>query len=311
MKKSYVGIILSLILSITALAGCSTASDMKLVEGKVNVITTFYPLYDFAAKIGGEHTNVLNIVPAGVEPHDWAPKSQDITNMSKAQVFIYNGIGLEGWVPDFLHSLKQENKLLIVEASQNVDLIRHEESADDDHAHDESEFDPHAWISPKQAKVYAENIYKALIQADPANEQSYTANYEKLAARLNELDRTFAEKIASTARKEIVVSHEAFGYLSRDYGLTQMAIMGLAPDAEPTAQDLKEISRFIKEHNVKTIFFEELVSDKLAKTLANDMKIETIVLNPIEGLTEQDLQSGKDYFSVMEHNLQNLLKGLQ
>jgi zinc transport system substrate-binding protein len=311
MRKNAVGLILSIVLILSVLAGCSTANDIKLVEGKANVITTFYPLYDFASKIGGEHVHVINMVPAGVEPHDWAPKSQDITNMSKAQLFIYNGIGLEGWVPDFLDSLKQDSQLHIVEASKNADLIRHEATSEKDHGHDESEFDPHAWISPKQAKVYAENIKKALIQADPTNQQSYTANYDQLAAKLDELDRAFTEKIASTPKKEIVVSHEAFGYLSRDYGLTQKAIMGLAPDAEPTAQDLKEISRFIKENDVKAIFFEELVSDKLAKTLANDLKIQTIVLNPIEGLSEEDLQQGKDYFSVMEHNLQNLLKGLQ
>jgi zinc transport system substrate-binding protein len=285
-----------IVLMMLVAAGCSQPADLQLQEGKVNVMTTIYPLYDFAAKIGGEHANVMNVVPAGVEPHDWTPKSRDMVNMSKAEVFVHNGVDLEGWVPDFLQSLKSDSKLIVMEASRNAELI---------------DRDPHVWLSPKQSKVYAANIKDALIQADPAHQKEYEANYSTLIHKLDTLDRMYTEALSKTTRKEIVVSHEAFAYLCRDYGLTQKAIMGLAAEAEPTARDIKEISDFIKEHQVKYIYFEELISDKLAKTLANDLRIDAMVLNPLEGLTENELRQGNDYFSVMESNLQNLLKGLQ
>src|SRR5690606_10438535 len=121
----------------------------------------------------------------------------------------------------------------------------------------------------------------------------------------------FTQSLALAPKKEIVVSHQAFGYLARDYGLTQKAIMGLSPEAEPTPKEIAEINKFVKENNVKYIFFEELVSDKLAKTLANDAKIETLELNPLEVLTDDQVKAGENYISIMEKNLQNLLKALQ
>lgn len=316
MKK---GLLASVFLSVTVLlAGCGSGSQADLVEGKTNVMTSFYPLYDFSQKIGGDHVNVINLVPAGVEPHDWTPKSKDVSRMTKAELFVYQGAGFEGWVEDFLGSLK-DSKLKIVEASQGVTLIEGEhEEGEDGHDHDkkddghgDSHIDPHAWLSPANAKKMAENIKNGLVEADPSHKADFEANYKQFAEKLDKLDQKYREAISKVTRKEIVVSHQAFGYLAHDYGLTQKAIMGLAPDAEPTAQDLKKINDFVKQNQVKVIFFEELVSDKLAKTLAKDAGIETLVLNPLEGLTKEQEKAGDDYISVMEANLQNLLKALQ
>ncbi|WP_409346421.1 metal ABC transporter substrate-binding protein [Paenibacillus sp. MBLB4367] len=303
-------------------AGCGSSSQADLVEGKTNVITSFYPLYDFSKKIGGEHVNVINLVPAGVEPHDWTPKSKDVSRTTKAELFVYQGAGFEGWVDDFIGSLK-DSKLRIVEASKGATLIEgnpeHEEGKEDkghDHGksedgHPDSKYDPHAWLSPKNAKKMAENIKNGLVEADPAHKAEFENNYKQFAEKLDQLDQRYRDAISKTQRKEIVVSHQAFGYLAHDYGLTQKAIMGLAPDAEPTARDLKEINDFVKKNQVKAIFFEELVSDKLAKTLAKDAGIETLVLNPLEGLTKEQEKAGEDYISIMDANLQNLLKALQ
>ena len=335
----------ALLLLAAALSACGGQSAPTLQEGKVNAVATFYTLYDFASRIGGDKANVINLVPAGVDSHDWAPKSRDLQFMSKAQLFIYNGAGFEGWVSDFAASLRGEGPLMI-EASAGIELLRGsghdhaDESAgsngksgghaqndaraqsnghDHDGEHDghqhihsyDKEIDPHVWVSPKSALKMAENIKNGFIQADPANRTVYEANYEKLRQELAALDAKFRESIAKAPKKEIVVSHNAFGYLARDYGLTQMPIMGLSPDAEPTAQDLKRISDFIKEHGVKYILFEELVSGRVAKMLANDLGIETLVLNPLEGLTEKQAKAGENYVTMMESNLQNLLKALQ
>jgi zinc transport system substrate-binding protein len=310
--------IISLLLTI-ALTGCgSSSSKTSLAEGKINVVTSFYPLYDFASKIGGDYVHVINLVPAGVEPHDWSPKSRDLSNMTKAQLFIYQGAGFEGWVNDFLASLKSNSTLKVVEASKGANLIK--ASSEQGYTEHPSataskeevlQYDPHLWLSPVNAKTMAQNIKAALIEADPSHQAEYEQNYDKLAAQLTDLDTRFKQELSQTKKKEIAVSHQAFAYLCHDYGLIQMPIMGMSPDSEPTAKDLQEIQKFIKQHDVKYIFFEELVSDKLAKTLAKDAKVDTMVLNPLEGLTEDQQKAGEDYISVMNSNLKNLVKALQ
>jgi zinc transport system substrate-binding protein len=303
-SKWFMSITVMVILSVI-LAGCGTAasSKAKLVQGKVNVVTSFYPLYEFTKAIGGDYVNAINLVPAGVEPHDWSPKSRDIKNMTQAQIFVYQGAGFEGWVKDFLGSLSPDSTLRVVEASNGAALIKTSENKE--------EFDPHAWLSPLNAVKMANNIKTALISADPAHKDAYEQNYANYAAKLTDLDARYKKELGQTSKKEIAVSHQAFAYLCRDYGLTQLSIMGLSPDAEPTAQDLKNMNEYIKVHNLKYIFFEELVSDKLAKTLAKDAKVETMVLNPLEGLTEEQAKAGEDYISIMDKNLKNLATALQ
>lgn len=294
-------------------------------EGKVNVVTTFYPIYEFAQMIGGEDAHVINLLPVGVEPHDWTPRSQEIVNTSKAQLFMYNGAGLEGWVPGFLKALDKDSEVKAVEVSKGVKLI--ESDSDDAHDHDEESsteksstentdvdqhhIDPHTWVSPKSAIVMAENIKNSFIEVDPTHQSQYEQRYQELNDKLVELDRRFESELAKMPNKEIVVSHQAFGYLTRDYGLTQHSIMGLSPDAEPRAQDLVNLANIVKEEGIKYIFFEELVSDRLAKTLAGEAKVETMVLNPIEGLTKKQEQNKDNYFTLMEKNLQNLIIALK
>lgn len=303
-NKKFLYIVLLTIFAVV-MTGCGSnaSSKAKLVQGKVNVVTSFYPLYEFAQSIGGDYVNAINLVPAGVEPHDWSPKSKDIKNMTGAQVFVYQGAGFEGWVKDFLGSLPAGSTLKVVEASNGANLIKTSENKD--------EFDPHAWLSPLNAVKMANNIKIALINADPAHKDVFEQNYTKYAAKLTDLDARYKKELAQTTKKEIAVSHHAFAYLCRDYGLTQMSIMGLSPDAEPTAQDLKKMNEFLKEHQLKYIFFEELVSDKLAKTLAKDANVDTMVLNPIEGLTEEQMKAGENYISIMDKNLKNLVIALQ
>ncbi|KOR88625.1 metal ABC transporter solute-binding protein, Zn/Mn family [Paenibacillus solani] len=309
----------SILLTVLILSGCGSKSGGGIVEGKVNVMTTFYPIYEFTKEIGGDEVNVVNLLPTGVEPHDWTPRSQDIVNTSKSQLFLYNGAGLEGWVPGFLKGLDRDTQVKPVEVSQGIKLIDatgddghgHGEGAEHDHDHDTHHSDPHTWVSPKSALVMAENIKNSLVEVDPEHQDVYEQRYENLKEKLTKLDNDFTSELSKLPKKDIVVSHQAFGYLCRDYGLTQHAIMGLSPDAEPRAQDLVNLTKTVKEKEVKYIFFEELVSDKLAKTLASEAGVETLVLNPVEGLTKEQANSGENYFTLMEKNLQNLTKALQ
>jgi zinc transport system substrate-binding protein len=228
------------------------------------------------------------------------------------------GAGFEGWVHDFLDSMKPEAKARVLEASQGIPLLKASDSGnakkdEKGHSHDEheSEWDPHVWVSPVNAKLMALNIKNSLVALDSSHKADYEANYKLFADRLDQLDSSFKQSLGPLPNKKIVVAHDSFGYLSKEYGLTQLPIMGLSPDAEPTAQTMKDINAFIKTNKLKYIFFEELVSDKVAKTLAGDAGIETLVLNPVEGLTEAQMKAGLDYVTIMETNLKNLLKALQ
>jgi zinc transport system substrate-binding protein len=320
-----IGILVSaVILTLSVLTGCTSSTEEVLAKDKVNVVTSFYPLYDFARKIGGDHVNVINLIPAGIDPHHWSPKSRDIKLVSDSELFLYQGVGLEGWVDDFLQSLHKDAKVKPVKVSDGATLIpisgEHNHDAHDaneaSHANDgeqhrEGEWDPHLWLSPMNAKKMAENIKNALIEVDEAHKADYEANYNKLAIQFDELDVEFKNEISKLPRKEIVVAHQAFGYLAHDYGLEQKAIMGISAEAEPTAQDMMKINKFIREHQVKYIFFEDLVSDKLAKTIARDTNVETLVLHTLEGLTDEQSKNGEDYFSMMRKNLNNIVKALQ
>ncbi|ANE49046.1 ABC transporter substrate-binding protein [Paenibacillus swuensis] len=334
MRSRPVYMLIAAVLFIVVLSACGTSGaekERQAAEGKVRIITSFFPLADFARNIGGERVYVSNLVPSGVEPHDWSPKSRDMENIAEGQLFLYNGAGFEGWVDDFLSTMPKDSKLITVEASKGISLIsaEEEEHADEhaeegnthsdsagnvnhnsEHEHDLST-DPHTWSSPASALIMGENIKNALVKADPAHQGEYEENWASYKEKLTSLHEQFKTKLAATVKKDIVVSHHAFGYLCRDYGLRQVSIMGLSPDAEPRGQDLLEIAKFVKEHKVKYIFFEELVSDQLARTLASEADADTLVLNPVEGLTEEQEQSGEDYISIMEVNLQNLLKALQ
>ena len=263
------------------------------------------------------------MVPAGTEPHDWEPAATDIKNLEEADVFIYNGAGMEHWVEDVLASLENKD-LKAVEASKGLELLAggeeaeatsedqtetDSEAATDDQA-EEVSYDPHVWLSPKNAKQEMSNIKDALIEADPDHAEAYEQNYETYATKMDDLDAEYQEKLADTKSKDLIVAHEAFGYLCRDYGLNQVGIEGLSPDSEPDAKRMNEIIAFAKENNVKTIFFEELVSPKVAETIASEIGAKTAVLNPLEGLTDEEISAGEDYFSVMESNLEALTQAL-
>lgn len=304
---------------------------------KLSVVTSFYPMYDFAQKIAGDRAEVVNLVPAGTEPHDWEPSTADMQKLAQADVFVYNGAGMEGWVDDVLGSIGSDS-LVSVEASQGAHLLaaddidedahdeaddghahahdaQHEDEADEEHAHghhhhEHGAYDPHVWLAPENAKVEMANIRDALVEADPAGKAVYDANYEEQATRLDALDQDFSRRLAQVARHEIVVSHQAFGYLCDAYGLTQRAIEGLQADSEPDARAMAEICEFVKENDVKVIFSEELIDPRTAQAIADATGATCEQLNPLEGLTDTQLNAGEDYFSIMEDNLNKLVKAL-
>ncbi len=301
-------------LSLSLLTGCGTQpADTAAGDGRLRVLTSFYPMYDFACKIGGDCIDVTNMVPSGTEPHDWEPSTNDLKNLEKADVFIYNGADMEPWADDLLVS--RSDTLRVVGASENVELRttdgEHEhahEHEDADHHH--GDFDPHVWLDPENAKIEMEAIRDALCAADPENSTVFQSNYEKYAAELDALDAEFREKLAPLPNRTIVVAHEAFGYLCDAYGLTQVGIEGLSPDSEPDPGRMAEVIDFVREHSISTIFFEELVSPKVAEAIASETGAQAKMLSPLEGLSDEQAAAGADYFSVMHDNLAALMEAL-
>ncbi len=301
-------------LSLSLLTGCGTQpADTAAGDGRLRVLTSFYPMYDFACKIGGDCIDVTNMVPSGTEPHDWEPSTNDLKNLEKADVFIYNGADMEPWADDLLVS--RSDTLRVVEASENVELRttdgEHEHAHEHEGAdHHHGDFDPHVWLDPENAKIEMEAIRDALCAADPENSTVFQSNYEKYAAELDALDAEFREKLAPLPNRTIVVAHEAFGYLCDAYGLTQVGIEGLSPDSEPDPGRMAKVIDFVREHSISTIFFEELVSPKVAEAIASETGAQAKMLSPLEGLSDEQAAAGADYFSVMHDNLAALMEAL-
>lgn len=293
------------------LGACSAGGIGGSDNGKPTAVTSFYPLYFFTAAIAGDRMEVRNLVPAGAEPHDWEPRPKDTAAIKNAQVFVYNGAGFEGWVDGVLDAArsKQRVDVEVTNGLQLLDTPEHDEHEGESGHEEETEHDPHVWLDPVLAKQIAATIAAGLIQADPDGRSVYERNLATLQDRLDTLHKTFESGLANCERREIFTSHAAFEYLAKRYGLEQIAVQGLAPDAEPTPARIAEVSRDAKARGVTHIFFETLVSPRVAETIAREVGAWTLVLDPLEGLQEDEGKK-EDYFTVMEGNLANLRTAL-
>lgn len=309
-------IILVLILLATGLFFATRNNSQQMLKNDgIPVTASFYPLYYFTSEIGKDKVEVSNLTPAGSEPHDYEPTAKDIARIEKSKLLIINGSGFEPWYGKIQEELKQKN-VRIIEATQGLDLMEgqeeHEgEEEDEEHAEEENVKDPHVWLSPVLASKQVEKINATLSEVDPQSRELYTTNAKLLKDRLSKLDASFREGLKNCKQKNIITTHTAFAYLAKEYGLNQVAISGLSPEEEPTSKQLAEVSEFAKTNDVKYIFFESLVSPKLAETIASEIGAKTLVLDPIEGLSDDDIKQGKNYFTVMEDNLKNLQIALQ
>ena len=272
-------------------------------KNKLQIVASFYPLYFLSEQIAGDKADVVNITPAGAEPHDYEPTAQDIAQIENSKLLVLDGTGLEAWGNNIKQNLNPKNTTVLIVGDGIIDQKVMEDGQD--------VIDPHIWLSPPLVKQITDKITQALIQIDPANSNYYQTNANSLKAKLDNLDVEYKQGLSNCAEKNIITSHAAFGYLATTYGLNQVSIAGLSPDAEPSPQQLADITKFAKANNVKFIFFESLVSPKLSDTIANEIGAKTLVLNPIEGLTNDEISQGKNYFTEMQNNLSNLKTALQ
>lgn len=275
-------------------AGCADDND-GAAAGMTKVVAGFYPLAEATSRVGGERVSVTNLTPAGSEPHDLELTPDDVNAIEDAAVVVYVGSGFQPAVEEATGRAKGEALDVL---STDLGLITGYENEEG-----EKGTDPHVWLDPTLMKRIVEQVRTALVEKDPANRASYEAGAAAYVQELEVLDAAYRSGLAQCDRRTIVTSHAAFGYLARRYGLTQEAIAGLDPESEPDPNRLAELATKVKSDGITTIFSETLVSPRVAETLAREAGVKTAVLNPIEGLSDDERRLGASYLSVMRDNL--------
>lgn len=277
-------------LAVAAATTTGCGSEMDDARDATQVVAAFYPLAYVAERVAGVNAEVTNLTSPGVEPHDLEATPRDVADLAAADLVVIE----KGFQPAIDEAAEQNAEGDILDATEVVDLI-----AEDD------QVDPHFWQDPARMADLADSIAAKLTDVDPDHAADYTANAASLRADLESLDAEFVGGLANCERTTIVVSHDAFEYLSK-YGVTLESIVGLSPDAEPTPGDLVRLRDLIQSDGVTTVFSETLVSPELSETLASEAGVTTAVLDPIEGLSDET--SGEDYLSLMRSNLAALRK---
>ncbi|MGW9023576.1 metal ABC transporter substrate-binding protein [Streptomyces sp. NPDC055722] len=298
-------------LGIAALSACSTDSAAAGNTDKFDVVASFYPMAFLAEQIGGDHVHVTSLTQPGQEPHDLEISARQTAQLQESDAVLY----LKNLQPSVDDAVAQSEIKTKIDAASLTTLEEHgnevggHAAEHDTHQGEESGGkDPHIWLDPVRYAQVAEGVGKAFEKADPDHAADYRKNTAALVKKLDGLDTEFKDGLANTKTKVFVTTHAAFGYLAERYGLTEEAINGLDPESEPSAARVKDLEKMAKADGVTTVFYETLVSDKTAKTIAQDARLKTDVLDPIEGIT--DKSRGKDYFAVQEANLKALQTAL-
>ncbi len=285
-----------------AAVSCSSEGAGSADGTKLSIVAGFYPLAEAASKVGGNLVDVENLTPPGVEPHDLELTPNEIADIQDADVVLYLG---EGFAPA-VEQAAADAQGVTVDLLDGMPL----HPGVPEEGQQGPVTDPHIWLDPVLYRKLVDRVEGALSRAVPEDASVFEAKARSFDAELATLDDEYHRGLAGCARTVIVTSHAAFGYLAAQYGLTQEPIAGISPDAEPSAQRLAALANLVRREGVTTIFTEELVSPKVAETLANEAGATTAVLNPLEGLTDQELTAGEDYVSVMRANLAILEKAL-
>ncbi len=295
-------------LIIFLLAAAIPSKNQKALR-KIKIIATVFPLMEFCKAVSGERGDVSLLIPPGAEVHTWQPRPSDIVRLSSADLFVYTGLNMEPWVDDVLNSLKNP-ALKVLEAGQGIPIME-SEAHTHDHGHKQGPRDPHIWLDFVFDQRIVERIAETLSEIEPGSSLFFEQNAKSYKRKLQDLDQKYREGLKDCAQRIFIVGgHAAFGYLARRYNLEQISLYGLSPDAHPTPKKFAEIVDLARKHKVEVIYFEIQVSDRLARTLAEEVGARTLVLNPGANLTREQLKSGVTFFDIMEKNLENLKNGL-
>ncbi len=295
-----IGIVIPLAMLATAHTGAQPAGTSES-DRKIQVVASFYPLYDFASHVGGDRAAVTSLVPPGIEPHDWEPTLGDVTRVASADMLIINGAGFERWA-DSIGARE------IINTSEGIAFEEHEE-VEDEYGH--GAVNPHIWLDPVLAKHQVEVIKDALVQVDPANADHYDEDAASYIAELDSLDSFIRSELSGCEKSEFIAFHDAFGHFAERYGLEQHAIHGISPEGEVLPQRLQEVIGLARSLGISVIYSEDLVDARLAEVVAGEIPGgRVLVLSPIEGIDAEERSKGIGYVEKMRENVANLKEGL-
>lgn len=313
MQKNRLKVLVSSIVAaifLLPVAGCATNSQSANVgsnsEAKKPLLyATFFPVADLSRQIVGDKMEVKSVIQGSQEPHDFELQTAQRAELSKADLIVYNGAGMEGFIDDLRESLGKDEKFL--DLSQGLTLLKNKDAARTDN----TAINPHTWLSVKNAQIELQTIYEKVSAIDPDNASYYRENLKKSQEKFQALDKKFQQEIAKipAEKRYFVASHAAFNYLADDYGLKQVAVTGISPEDEPSANQLATIAEFVKKHQISTIFFEGKATPKVAETLARTTGAKTGTLYTMEHLTKEEENLG--YLGLMQKNLTNLMESFR
>lgn len=317
-RTPLVGIVITTMVSTAGCAPQLGDNAGKADDQRIDVVASFYPLAQLAERVGGGRVRVENLTPPGVEPHDLELTSAQVDGIEDADVVVLLGSGFQPAVD----KAAARRRSAPLDASAGVGLVmgaaeaieaeeggaEPEESGG--HSEESAALDPHFWLDPLLLARAIDGVQEALTKAAPGSADEFEENAAALRADLDRLDARFREGLANCVRRDVVTSHAAFHYLTARYGLTQRPITGLSPESEPDPGRLAELTALIRREGITTVFYEELVPQDLADTLARESGAQTAVLSPLEGLSADEREAGKNYFTVMQDNLTALRTAL-
>ncbi len=313
-KKAALGgaIAAAIIAAIFVLTSYSTQGNTTLAgqnqtgRAKLKVIASFFPMYEFAKNIGGKRADVSVFIPIGDEPHGWEPPTQQIAMVQNSQLFIYNGAGMESFIPSFLENGSFPNTTF-VKASEGIQMmdadVQHMDPSEAKPVIEQGGKDPHVWNDPVLAEKEVRNIASAMEKADPTDAQYYEANANSYIGKLDKLDHDIRSGLSDCKTRTFVSFHNAFNYFTQRYNLTDYWISGIAPEAEISPQDLAKVEDVARQNHAKVIFSEDLADPKLAETLAEDVNATTEILSPLEGINETEQKEGATFIGMWYQNL--------
>lgn len=280
----------------------------SLVFANVSVTTTIFPLYDAAKAVGGKNIALTNLVPFGVEAHEFEPKAKEMAKLTKSDLFIYSGEVFEPWSPKIIKSLKIADKS--VDMSKKVKLLQAKtaEHGHEGHNHTKDHhatYDPHYWLHIDNQIAVSKEMVTLFGKKDPTNAKTYEANANEYIKKLNTLKDEY-QALKTCKNKKIVVNHNAFEYLANDYDIKQYSISGMSPESRPSPKQIAKLIDLVKKEKINTVFFEEFASDKVAKTIATEAGVKTDALRPVENITVEENNKNIGYIDIMKSNLAKL-----
>jgi zinc transport system substrate-binding protein len=298
-------------------AACQKEQDRTSQPKKLSVVATLFPLYDFAKEIVGNKADVTLLLPPGVEAHSFEPKPGDMITINNAGIFLYTGAYMEPWVEKILQATDNKD-LIVIDTSKGVTLLKSTTGQEKDHGpnaqgHNEhGVYDPHIWLDFANAQKIVDSILEGVTRQDPANKDFYAKNATLYKTKLQALDEKFKETFSSCKKDTFVHSgHFAFNYLASRYNLHYISAYGGSPNAEPTPGKIIELKKFILEHGIKYIYYEELITPRIAEILNKETGVQLLKLSGAHNIGKDDLKQGKTFIGLMEDNLTNLKVGLE